>query len=94
MAITKTVPPAHISLRIQIFNLWDPGLLSATLTRRFFGRRELRYPTSDPRREKPVARNEVEGGFKEDISQVQIHIISPQGKIKKCLLLMLTLIYP
>ena len=64
------------------------------LTRRFLGRRELRLPTSDPRREKPVARNEVEGGFKEDTSQDQIYIISPQGKIKKCSLLMHILIYP
>ena len=31
---------------------------------------------------KPVARNEVESGFKEGTSKFQKHVISPQGKIK------------
>ena len=31
---------------------------------------------------KTVARNEVESGFKESTSMTQIHVISPQGKIK------------
>ena len=31
---------------------------------------------------KTVARNEVESGFKESTSRTQIHVISPQGKIK------------
>ena len=59
------------------------------LTRRFLveGNSGTRLPT---RVERPVARNEVEGfllgcffRFKEDTSQAQIYIISPQGKIKK-----------
>ena len=29
------------------------------------------------------ARNEMEGGFKERTSKVQIHVVSPQGIIKK-----------
>ena len=89
MVIIEMAHHKRISPRIQIFNLWPPGLRSATLTRRFLGRRELRFPTSDPRREKPVARNEVEGfllgcffRFREDTSEDQIYIISPQGKIK------------
>ncbi len=32
---------------------------------------------------KTVARNEVESGFKEGTSKFQIHVVSPQGKIKK-----------
>ena len=31
---------------------------------------------------KTVARNEVESGFKESTSMTQIHVVSPQGKIK------------
>ena len=31
---------------------------------------------------KTVARNEVESGFKESTSRTQIHVVSPQGKIK------------
>ncbi len=39
---------------------------------------------------KPVARNEVESGFKEDTSKFQKHGISPQGKIKVQIPLQLT----
>ena len=39
---------------------------------------------------KPVARNEVESGFKEDTSKFQKHVISPQGKIKIQIPLQLT----
>ena len=31
---------------------------------------------------KTVARNEVESGFKESASMTQIHVVSPQGKLK------------
>lgn len=31
---------------------------------------------------KIVARNEVESGFKENTSLIQIHVVSPQGKLK------------
>ena len=88
MAIIEMAHRKHISLHIQISNLWPLDCAPLRLRAGFLGRRELRFPTSDPRREKPVARNEVEGGFKEDTSQDQIYIISPQGKIKKCSLLM------
>ena len=39
---------------------------------------------------KPVARNEVESGFKEGTSKFQKHVISPQGKIKIQIPLQLT----
>ena len=39
---------------------------------------------------KPVARNEVESGFKEGTSKFQKHVISPQGKIKIHIPLQLT----
>jgi len=32
---------------------------------------------------KTVARNEVESGFKKGTSKFQMHVVSPQGKIKK-----------
>ena len=39
---------------------------------------------------KPVARNEVESGFKEGTSKLQKHVVSPQGKIKIQIPLQLT----
>ena len=32
---------------------------------------------------KTVARNEVESGFKKSTSMIQIHVVSPQGKLEE-----------